>query len=190
MTAGAAQPDAVPGIEDFTVRRLEEQETCDRHAIGAKPWLIALDDLTATDNPFGMLTTAAQWPPARDPIAAVHDDGFPNGTKRSGRLDMRIASENNPRRVSRQVTAENTVLSAKRHAPSGGAIDARDFLDDPNQRHRIGFLASKRTRNPQAKQPFPRDRLDQRGRLPPIDLVLFRGCTNKRRQSLGGVDEV
>ena len=79
MAAGAAQPDTVPGIEDFALRGGEEQEAHDRGAVGPKARLIPVQNPAAAGNPGGMLTTASQRPPSRDAIAACDCHGGSRG---------------------------------------------------------------------------------------------------------------
>ena len=95
-----------------------------------------------------MVATASQWPPPGDAVSAIRDPSFPKRTKRPTGDDERVAAINFARCVFRQISAERTVLAADRQTPARGAISSRDFLDGPDEGHRIRFLAAQRTWDP------------------------------------------
>ena len=65
VAACAAEPDAMPSVDDFTARGGEEQDARDRRAIGTKARLIAIQDPAATDDPVRMLATTRERPADR-----------------------------------------------------------------------------------------------------------------------------
>src|SRR5580704_16737867 len=151
MAARAPKPDTVPSVENFAVSGREEQDARDWRFIGPEARLITVQNPTAAHDPGGMLATTAQGPPARDAVAAIDDHSTPEGPKRPSRSDVRVAAVDFARCVHRQVSAEYAILAANRHTPARCAIGPSDLFDDANEGHRIGFFASKRTWNPEAK---------------------------------------
>ena len=125
MAARAAQPDTVPSVEDFAVRGREEQDARDRTAIGSEAWLIPVQDPAAANDPGGMLTAAAQWPSARDAIAARDATASPTGRKDSGRSYMRVAAVDFARsflpadiRPTRHTRRRSPYTSPRHHRPA------------------------------------------------------------------------
>ena len=73
VAACAAEPDAVPRVEDFALPGGEEQNARDRRAIWTEARLIAIQDPAATHNPVGMLATTRKRPLTGDAIATIDD---------------------------------------------------------------------------------------------------------------------
>src|SRR5271168_1130030 len=107
MAAGAAQSDAVPGVEDFASSSREEQDAHDGYSVRSKARLIAVENSAATDDPGGMLATAPERPPAGNAVAAIRDGGLPCRPKRAGGDHERIAAVDFARSVRREISAEH-----------------------------------------------------------------------------------
>ena len=98
-----------------------------------------------------MLTTTAQWPSAGNAIATIFDDGISERPKRSGGSYVRVTTVDFARSFCREISAKHAILTADRHTPARRTIGPRDFFDDANERHRIGFFAPQRAGYPQTK---------------------------------------
>ena len=98
-----------------------------------------------------MLTTTAQWPSAGNAIATIFDDGISKRPKRSGGSYMRVTTVDFARGFRRQISAKRAILTADLHTPARRTIGPRDFFDDANERHRIGFFAPQSAGYPQTK---------------------------------------
>jgi hypothetical protein len=148
VAAGAAQPDAVPGVEDFAGSNPEEHETHDRESVRPKARPIVVEDTAAADDPGGMLATAAERPAPGNAVAAIHDHGLPHRSKCTAGDDERVAAVDLARCVWREISSEHAVFAADRDAPAHCAIRPRDLFDNPDQGHRVGLLAAQFPRNP------------------------------------------
>src|SRR3954463_3522305 len=94
MTAGAAQPDAVPGVEDLAILRSKKQKTGYRCTVGAEPWCVAIKHLAVANHPCGMLASTAKWPAAARPIPAILGHSLAESTQRTTGKDIRIGAVN------------------------------------------------------------------------------------------------
>src|SRR5437016_13989022 len=92
VAAGAAQPDAVPSVEDFAGCIREEQEARDRHPVDLDARLVGVENPAAADDPSRMLATAPERPPASSAVAAIHGDGFPRRPKCAAGDHKRVAA--------------------------------------------------------------------------------------------------
>jgi hypothetical protein len=189
VTAGSAQSDALPSIEDLAVGGGEKQDAHGRGSVGPEPWLVAIEDPASAHDPHAMLTAAPERPPTGDAIAAVDRDSLPGGPERSAGNNKRVAPVDFVCRGRWQTATEEAIQAPDHQAPTGGPINLRDCFDNPHQRHRVSLLAAQRPRDPQAEQSRPRHGLDQRHRQPASPLAFFCGCLDLRCHCLCSVNE-
>src|SRR5262245_16005063 len=118
MAPGATEPDAVPVVEDFTVRGRKEQEARDWRALRPEARLIAVQNAATADDPGGMLTATAKRPLPGRPIAAGDDCGISEGPKRPGCPDSPVIAVDFTSRFGRQIPAERAIFAADCHTPA------------------------------------------------------------------------
>ena len=132
----------MPCVDDFTLAGREEQDTVNRAAIRSQTWFIAVHEPATAHEPLRVLTTATQLPSTSHAVAAVDGYCIARRAKRAGRSHVWVAAIDFMRGARWKVPTEDAVPATERHAPAGGSIGARDFLDNANEGQWVGFLAT------------------------------------------------
>src|SRR5262249_38981404 len=94
---GRAEPRDVPAaLDDSRLGSLEDSAPVRRVAVWAAAWLVAVENLEASQHPGGLLAARAERPAAGDPVAAVDRNGAPAahhggaGNRRVGPLRIEL----------------------------------------------------------------------------------------------------
>src|SRR6185503_8380026 len=164
VTARAAQPANIPGVDDLHFAGgKESDDPLVRHAVSLEARPIYIVHNATTQNPFTMVDAAAVRPAAGHAVPTVHDLGFSywHETSRDRRL---LVHKDATRDRFRQKAGEVAVDRGDHGAPADGAVVSCQSFDNPHEIRQAQLRTTEIPCEPKREETELAQRLDKPGR--------------------------